>query len=57
VAVGLGRLLYAPQSRSDTVVGERTFDRSIFPAIAIVDPQGDPAAIKYFPHSLATSIP
>ena len=44
--------LYAPQTRSDTVVGGRTFDRTVFPAVAVADPQADRVAIRYFPDLL-----
>lgn len=45
-------LLYAPQTRSDTAVGGRTFDRSVFPAIAVADPRGDHLSVKYSPDLL-----
>lgn len=45
-------LLHAPQSRSDTVVGGQTFDRSVFPAIAVADPRGGRARIRYSPDLL-----
>ena len=47
-------LLYAPQTRSDTVVGGLTFDRSVFPAIAVADPQQGDVRIAYFPDLLVT---
>ncbi len=42
-------LLYAPQTRSDTVVGGTTFDRSVFPAIAVADPRGGQVSVRYSP--------
>jgi len=45
-------LLYAPQTRSDTVVGGRTFDRTVFPVIAASDPRGQHVSLKYFPDLL-----
>jgi YVTN family beta-propeller protein len=45
-------LLYAPQTRSDTVVGGRTFDRTVFPVIAAADPRGQHVSLKYFPDLL-----
>ncbi|UCG56663.1 MAG: PQQ-binding-like beta-propeller repeat protein [Phycisphaerales bacterium] len=52
ITVGPGGLLYAPQTRSDAVVGGTTFDRSVFPAIVVADPQGARALIKYHPDLL-----
>jgi len=45
-------LLYAPQIRSDTDVGGRMFDRTVFPAIAVANPKGDTVKIGYFPDLL-----
>jgi DNA-binding beta-propeller fold protein YncE len=44
--------LYAPQTRSDTVVGGLTFDRTVFPAVAVADPRGGRVSIRYFPDLL-----
>ena len=52
VTLGPRGLLYAPQTRSDTVVGGLTFDRSVFPAIVAADPRGSRASVKYFPDLL-----
>jgi len=52
VTLGSDGLLYAPQTRSDTVVGGLTFDRFVFPAIVVADPRGSHASIKYFPDLL-----
>jgi len=44
--------LYAPQTRSDTVVGGRMFDRTVFPAIAVADLRGQRVSIRYSPDLL-----
>ena len=44
-------LLFAPQTRSDTITGGRMFDRSVFPAIVVADPRGQ-ASIRYSPDLL-----
>jgi DNA-binding beta-propeller fold protein YncE len=52
VTLGPDGLLYAPQTRSDTVVGGLTFDRSVFPVIAVADPSGTSVSVSYFPDLL-----
>ena len=56
LTIGPAGRLFAPQTRSDTVVGGRMFDRSVFPVIAVADPAptltaaaGDRVRIRYFP--------
>ena len=44
--------LYAPQTRSDTVVGGRMFDRSVFPVIAAVPPAARQVSLAFFPDLL-----
>jgi DNA-binding beta-propeller fold protein YncE len=44
--------LYAPQTRSDTVVGGRMFDRSVFPVIAAVGPGARQVSLAFFPDLL-----
>ena len=41
--------LYAPQTRSDTVVGGRMFDRSVFPVVAAVGPTAEQVSLAFFP--------
>lgn len=45
-------LLHMPQVRSDTAVGGRMFDRSVFPAVAVADPAGDRVKVGYSPDLL-----
>jgi DNA-binding beta-propeller fold protein YncE len=45
-------LLYAPQTRSDTVVGGQMFDRTVFPVIAVADPQDTSVKLRFFPDLL-----
>jgi DNA-binding beta-propeller fold protein YncE len=52
ITPGPGGLLHAPQTRSDTVTGGVTFDRSVFPAIVVADPRSSRTSIKYFPDLL-----
>jgi DNA-binding beta-propeller fold protein YncE len=52
VTRGPDGLLYAPQTRSDTAVGGRMFDRSVFPVIAVADPREDHIVIRYSPDLL-----
>jgi len=52
ITIGPDGLLYMPQTRSNTVVGGRMFDRSVFPAVAVADPDGERVQIKYFPDLL-----
>jgi len=52
VTIGVDGLLYAPQTRSDTVVGGQTFDRSVFPVIAVADPRGGRVSVNYSPDLL-----
>ncbi|NQT13523.1 MAG: PQQ-binding-like beta-propeller repeat protein, partial [Planctomycetes bacterium] len=54
VTIGPDGRLYAPQTRSDTVVGGRMFDRSVFPAVAVVDPRASRVRIEYSPDLLVT---
>jgi DNA-binding beta-propeller fold protein YncE len=49
ITVGPDGLVYAPQTRSDTAVGGRMFDRSVFPAIAVANPRGDKVWIEHSP--------
>jgi DNA-binding beta-propeller fold protein YncE len=42
-------MLYAPQTRSDTAVGGRTFDRSVFPVVAAVGPTAEQVSLDFFP--------
>jgi DNA-binding beta-propeller fold protein YncE len=44
--------LYAPQIRSDTVVGGRMFDRSVFPVVAAVAPADEQVSLAFFPDLL-----
>jgi len=44
--------LYAPQTRSDTVVGGRMFDRSVFPVVAAVAPAAKQVSLAFFPDLL-----
>lgn len=44
--------LYMPQTRSDTVVGGRMFDRTVFPAVAVADPAGGGVSIALSPDLL-----
>jgi len=44
--------LYAPQIRSDTVVGGRMFDRSVFPVVAAVAPAAKRISLAFFPDLL-----
>ena len=44
--------LYAPQTRSDTVVGGRMFDRSVFPVVAAVAPAAKRVSLAFFPDLL-----
>ncbi len=52
ITLGPDGLVYAPQTRSDTAVGGRMFDRSVFPAIAVADPRAQEVSIEYFPDLL-----
>jgi DNA-binding beta-propeller fold protein YncE len=52
VTLGADGLLYAPQTRSDTIVGGRTFDRTVFPAIALADLDANRVSIEYSPDLL-----
>jgi DNA-binding beta-propeller fold protein YncE len=52
VTLGPDGGLYAPQTRSDTAVGGRTFDRSVFPAVAVADPGARGVRIEHFPDLL-----
>ena len=49
LTLGPDGLLYAPQTRSDTVVGGLVFDRTVFPVVAVADPQGKTVSIGYHP--------
>jgi DNA-binding beta-propeller fold protein YncE len=44
--------LYAPQIRSDTVVGGRMFDRSVFPVVAVAAPAAKEVSLAFFPDLL-----
>jgi DNA-binding beta-propeller fold protein YncE len=44
--------LYAPQIRSDTVVGGRMFDRSVFPVVATLPPNAKEISLGFFPDLL-----
>ena len=52
ICFGPDGTLYAPQTRSDTVVGGHMFDRSVFPAVALLRPRSDTVAIGLFPDLL-----
>lgn len=52
LTIGPDGTLYAPQTRSDTVVGGRTFDRSVFPVVAIVEPTAEQVSLGFFPDLL-----
>jgi len=52
ITLGPDGTLYAPQTRSDTVVGGRMFDRSVFPAVAVARPHSEGVAIGFFPDLL-----
>ena len=49
MTVGPDGTLYAPQTRSDTVVGGRTFDRSVFPVVAVLEPAAKQVSLGFFP--------
>lgn len=44
--------LYAPQTRSDPLVGGRMFDRSVFPIVAAVAPTASQVSLAFFPDLL-----
>jgi len=50
--LGPDGVLYAPQMRSDTTVGGRMFDRTVFPAIAVARPGDKRVSIGIFPDLL-----
>ncbi|MHB8865310.1 MAG: hypothetical protein ACYC6N_23265, partial [Pirellulaceae bacterium] len=50
--LGPDGLLYAPQTRSDARGGGRMFDRSVFPVIAVADPQEGCVTMRYSPDLL-----
>ena len=52
ITFGPGGTLYAPQTRSDTVVGGRMFDRSMFPVIATIAPSAKQVSLGFFPDLL-----
>jgi DNA-binding beta-propeller fold protein YncE len=52
LTVGPDGRLYAPQTRSDTAVGGRMFDRTVFPVIAVAEPESNYAYVGYFPDLL-----
>jgi DNA-binding beta-propeller fold protein YncE len=52
MTVGPDGTFYAPQTRSDTVVGGRMFDRSVFPVIATVAPADKQVSLAFFPDLL-----
>jgi DNA-binding beta-propeller fold protein YncE len=52
LTVGPDGTLYAPQTRSDTVVGGRMFDRSVFPVVAAVAPAAKQVSLAFFPDLL-----
>jgi len=52
LTVGPEGLLYAPQTRTDTRVGGRMFDRSVFPAIGVADARGSEVIVRYSPDLL-----
>ncbi len=52
LTVGPDGTLYAPQTRSDTVVGGRTFDRSVFPVVALLAPAAKQVSLGFFPDLL-----
>jgi mono/diheme cytochrome c family protein len=52
MTIGPDGRLYAPQTRSDTLLGGRMFDRSVFPVVAVLDPGSRQLRIEYFPDLL-----
>ncbi len=52
LTVGADGRLYAPQTRSDTSVGGRMFDRTVFPVIAVAEPESNYVSVGYFPDLL-----
>ena len=44
--------LYAPQTRSDIIVGGRMFDRSVFPVVAVLEPGAEQVSLGFFPDLL-----
>jgi len=52
VTIGPGGRLFAPQTRSDSALGGRMFDRSVFPVVAVLDPQESRTRIEHFPDLL-----
>ena len=52
ITLGPGGVLYAPQTRSDTRLGGRMFDRTVFPAVAVAGPGDDRVRIDIFPDLL-----
>ncbi|MEJ2704755.1 MAG: hypothetical protein P8Z79_20155 [Sedimentisphaerales bacterium] len=52
MTVGPDGTLYAPQIRSDTVLGGRMFDRTVFPIIAAVARDAKQVSLAFFPDLL-----
>ena len=52
LTLGPDGTLYAPQIRSDTRLGGRMFDRTVFPAVALAAPGGQRVDIGIFPDVL-----
>jgi DNA-binding beta-propeller fold protein YncE len=52
LTIGPDGTLYAPQTRSDTVVGGRMFDRSVFPVVAALAPAAKQVSLAFFPDLL-----
>ncbi len=50
--LGPDGLLYMPQTRSDTSLGGRMFDRSVFPVIAVADPRDGGVTVGFWPDLL-----
>jgi cytochrome c peroxidase len=56
LAIGPDGLLYAPQIRADTILGGRTYDRTVFPVVAVADPGSGAARIALFPDILSVPV-
>ncbi len=48
-AFGPDGVLYMPQTRSDTLLGGRMYDRTVFPAVAAAGPEDREVRIAFFP--------
>ena len=52
LTLGPDSTVYAPQTRSDTRLGGRMFDRTVFPAVAVAGPGDERVRIGLFPDLL-----